>query len=70
MALVTIPPILSCVVISLSDMRRPFLACWVLPSLAVLAAMRIDGLVQTYGCAETRPTPNDEPIPRTLLPIS
>jgi len=49
MALVTIPPILSCVVISLSALRRPFLACWVLPSLAVLAAMRIDGLVQTYA---------------------
>lgn len=70
MALVTIPPILSCVVISLSALRRPFLARWVLPSLAVLAAMRINGLVQTYSCAEAHHTPNDEPIPRTLLPIS
>jgi len=44
--LAKVPPILLYAVISLSALRRPFLAYRVLPGLAVLAAMRTSGVVQ------------------------
>jgi hypothetical protein len=63
-----VPPILLLAVISLSALRRPLLACRVLPGLTVAAAMRASGVVRTWGRKRYAPTPTDEPAPRTLLP--